>query len=66
MTRIIIVILGSVCGGIGMMSVAGYVFNISKLYNWNGQTPMAINTAVACVLIGIYIIYDGTKSKKDG
>lgn len=46
---------------IGSSSILGYIFKIPGLYAW-GNTPMAINTAVAFILIGIslFVLHNKT------
>ena len=44
-----------IISGIGGLTIAGYVSNNPKLYAWSGAIPMALNSAICFVLVGMSI-----------
>jgi len=57
----IIFMIGTTIFFIGCLSVFGYLFGITLLYNWTaltipGSSHMALNTAIAMLLIGLDLI----------
>ena len=46
-----IISLATIC--IGALTVCGYMINDPRFYIWSGNIPMALNTAIACILQGI-------------
>ena len=61
-SRIQILALGIIISIIGLLAIVGYLFDFSLLYyKFNNTTiPMAINTAITFVLLGLCLIIIGT------
>ena len=60
----LIQLLGLVCSGIGMLTIAGYIAGKPGMYTWSGDMGMALNTAIVFVLIGIALYVIGERLKR--
>ncbi|MCA0403107.1 MAG: diguanylate cyclase [Proteobacteria bacterium] len=49
----LMMILPSILGVLGLISIIGYVFNVEQAYAWGALTHMAIHTAIGFVLLAI-------------
>lgn len=62
--RLIIAILGIAVSTIGSIAIAGYIFQVSRFYGWLvDRQAMALNTAVAFVMVGLALALIGTSHR---
>lgn len=55
MSRQVVIVCGGISMALGALSIAGYLFGIPGLYQWEAAVGMAPNTAIAVFLSGLGI-----------
>lgn len=50
-------IFGAVIMGLGLVALAGYIFDIESAYSWGSPTRMAVHTSIGIAILGLGLIF---------
>ena len=51
-TAITLETLGTIVTGLGLVALAGYIFDLESTYGWGNLTRMAVHTAIGFIILG--------------
>ncbi|HIB43042.1 MAG TPA: hypothetical protein EYO37_03555 [Nitrospina sp.] len=55
-TAITLETLGAIVTGLGLVALAGYIFDLESTYGWGNLTRMAVHTAIGFIILGVGLI----------